>query len=51
MLRQITVNDLPVGRSVDEVLRLVKAFKVRRVACRVTRCVCALHAATQRVVS
>lgn len=26
-LRQITVNDLPVGRSVDEVLRLVKAFQ------------------------
>lgn len=26
MIRQITVNDLPVGRSVDEVLRLVKAF-------------------------
>lgn len=29
VLRQITVNDLPVGRSVDEVLRLVKAFQVR----------------------
>jgi alkyl hydroperoxide reductase subunit AhpC len=27
VLRQITINDLPVGRSVDEVLRLVKAFK------------------------
>merc|ERR1712212_62757 len=26
-LRQITVNDLPVGRSVDEVLRLVQAFQ------------------------
>ena len=26
-LRQITVNDLPVGRSVDEVLRLVRAFQ------------------------
>ncbi|XP_065350425.1 peroxiredoxin 2 [Cloeon dipterum] len=26
-LRQITVNDLPVGRSVDETLRLVQAFK------------------------
>jgi len=26
-VRQITVNDLPVGRSVDETLRLVKAFK------------------------
>merc|ERR1712083_242350 len=26
-LRQITINDLPVGRSVDEVLRLVQAFK------------------------
>ncbi|XP_029440999.1 peroxiredoxin-2 [Rhinatrema bivittatum] len=27
ILRQITINDLPVGRSVDEVLRLVKAFQ------------------------
>lgn len=27
-LRQKTVNDLPVGRSVDETLRLVKAFQV-----------------------
>ena len=27
-LRQITVNDLPVGRDVDETLRLVQAFKV-----------------------
>jgi alkyl hydroperoxide reductase subunit AhpC len=27
VLRQITINDLPVGRSVDEVLRLVKAFQ------------------------
>lgn len=26
ILRHITVNDLPVGRSVDEVLRTVKAF-------------------------
>jgi peroxiredoxin 1 len=26
-LRQITINDLPVGRSTEEVLRLVKAFK------------------------
>ncbi|KAG7304608.1 C-terminal domain of 1-Cys peroxiredoxin [Plutella xylostella] len=26
-LRQITVNDLPVGRSVEETLRLVQAFK------------------------
>ena len=26
-LRQITCNDLPVGRNVDEVLRLVKAFQ------------------------
>ena len=26
-VRQITVNDLPVGRSVDEVLRLLKAFQ------------------------
>lgn len=27
LVRQITINDLPVGRSVDEVLRLVKAFQ------------------------
>jgi len=27
LLRQITINDLPVGRSVDEILRLVKAFQ------------------------
>ncbi|KAA1476385.1 peroxiredoxin [Dentipellis sp. KUC8613] len=27
VLRQATINDLPVGRSVDEALRLVKAFR------------------------
>ncbi|KAF8516504.1 peroxiredoxin [Gautieria morchelliformis] len=27
ILRQITVNDLPVGRSVDETIRLIKAFQ------------------------
>ncbi|CAF1048033.1 unnamed protein product [Adineta steineri] len=27
ILKQITINDLPVGRSVDETLRLVKAFQ------------------------
>lgn len=27
VLRQITVNDLPVGRDVDETLRLVQAFQ------------------------
>jgi len=27
VVRQITINDLPVGRSVDETLRLVKAFQ------------------------
>ncbi len=27
VLRQVTVNDLPVGRSVDETLRLVQAFQ------------------------
>ncbi|EIE87578.1 peroxiredoxin-1 [Rhizopus delemar RA 99-880] len=27
VVRQITINDLPVGRSVDEVLRLVEAFQ------------------------
>lgn len=26
-IRQITINDLPVGRSVDETLRLIKAFQ------------------------
>lgn len=26
-VRQITINDLPVGRNVDEVLRLIKAFQ------------------------
>lgn len=27
MLRQITINDLPVGRNVDETLRLVQALQ------------------------
>lgn len=27
VLRQITINDMPVGRSVDETLRLVQAFQ------------------------
>uniref|UniRef100_A0A8C9X2P7 thioredoxin-dependent peroxiredoxin n=1 Tax=Sander lucioperca TaxID=283035 RepID=A0A8C9X2P7_SANLU len=27
ILRQITINDLPVGRSVDETMRLVQAFQ------------------------
>ncbi|KAL7667547.1 hypothetical protein ACOME3_010636 [Neoechinorhynchus agilis] len=27
VIRHITINDLPVGRSVDEVLRIVKAFQ------------------------
>ncbi|XP_050098866.1 peroxiredoxin-2 [Anopheles aquasalis] len=27
VVRQITINDLPVGRSVDETLRLIKAFQ------------------------
>jgi peroxiredoxin (alkyl hydroperoxide reductase subunit C) len=27
ILRQITINDLSVGRSVDEILRLVKALQ------------------------
>ncbi len=27
ILRQKTVNDLPVGRSVDETLRLLQAFQ------------------------
>ncbi len=26
-LRQITINDLPVGRSVDETIRIIKAFQ------------------------
>jgi alkyl hydroperoxide reductase subunit AhpC len=48
-LRQITMNDLPVGRSVDEALRLVQAFQftVSSISSSrggglsgVTRCVC-----------
>lgn len=27
IIRQKTINDLPVGRSVDETLRLLKAFQ------------------------
>ncbi|PAA46494.1 hypothetical protein BOX15_Mlig001710g4, partial [Macrostomum lignano] len=27
LIRQVTINDLPVGRSVDETLRLVQAFQ------------------------
>lgn len=27
IVRQMSINDLPVGRSVDETLRLVKAFQ------------------------
>ena len=27
LLRQITVNDLPVGRDVDETLRLIQAYQ------------------------
>lgn len=27
VVRQMTINDLPVGRSVEETLRLVKAFQ------------------------
>jgi peroxiredoxin (alkyl hydroperoxide reductase subunit C) len=27
MIRHMSMNDLPVGRSIDEVMRLVKAFK------------------------
>nr|AFP33291.1 peroxiredoxin-3 [Dugesia japonica] len=27
IVRHITINDLPVGRSIDEVLRLIKAFQ------------------------
>jgi len=27
VVRQITINDLPVGRNVDEVVRLVEAFQ------------------------
>lgn len=27
ILRHMSINDLPVGRSVDETLRLVKAFQ------------------------
>lgn len=27
ILRQITINDLPIGRDVDEILRLVQAVQ------------------------
>lgn len=27
ILRQITINDFPVGRSIDETLRLIQAFQ------------------------
>lgn len=27
ILRQITINDLPIGRSVDEALRLIEALR------------------------
>jgi alkyl hydroperoxide reductase subunit AhpC len=27
IVRHISINDLPVGRNIDEILRLVKAFK------------------------
>ncbi|KAF9931956.1 Peroxiredoxin-1 [Modicella reniformis] len=27
IVRQITINDLPVGRNVDEIIRLVEAFQ------------------------
>ena len=27
VLRQVTVNDLPVGRNVDEIIRLIQAFQ------------------------
>jgi alkyl hydroperoxide reductase subunit AhpC len=27
IIRQITINDLPVGRSVSEIIRLVEAFQ------------------------
>lgn len=33
IVRQITMNDLPVGRSVDETLRLVQAFQYADVSC------------------
>jgi alkyl hydroperoxide reductase subunit AhpC len=26
-VRQVTINDLPVGRSVEETLRLIRAFQ------------------------
>lgn len=27
ILRHMSINDLPVGRNIDEILRLVKAFQ------------------------
>ena len=34
-LRQITINDLPVGRSVDETLRLIQVFRTMGIDLRV----------------
>ncbi|CAE6470602.1 unnamed protein product [Rhizoctonia solani] len=36
ILRQITINDLPVGRSVDETIRLVEAFQFTVCSCALT---------------
>lgn len=33
IVRQITINDLPVGRSVEETIRLIKAFQVSLPSC------------------
>lgn len=33
VVRQITINDLPVGRNVDEVVRLVEAFQFTDEVC------------------
>ena len=42
IVRQITMNDLPVGRSVDETLRLVKAFQVKMHSWDLNRICCIL---------
>ena len=40
IVRQITVNDLPVGRSVDEVKRLVQGMVFNKLVRLVTACYC-----------
>lgn len=49
VLRQITVNDLPVGRSVDETVRLIQAFQfVVRVVVVICPCVIVSQATQEK---